>query len=214
MADDYRFFEDGLKLMRRLKAYNAASCLLDAPRQLFPENDFGMAPKVLEGTDEDDTQIILTRSYARKPGRGVVKLEEKLQNRLPEDFRLFHGIYDEALVTTRTYPLHLWNVDRIIREIEDWRDVDEFPLRFFRFGGYWDIYGLYFGLWQEKPNGSDWKVVIAADGERDDHLDCFVEAEYILGESFHAWLKSWIERDGLPDPYQEIGPEGGFLDPA
>ena len=214
MKHDYAFLEASLHKVRKLRAYSFdKSYLLDAPAQLFPEMDLAVAPRVLEGGEDDDSQVILTRSYARKPGRGVARLEQKLQNKVPEDFRAFHEAYDEALVTTRTYPLHLWNVDRILSEVETWRDIDNFPLRLFRFAQYWDIYGLYFALWQENPKGDDWKVVIVSHGHRDDQLDEYVEPEYILGESFHDWLKSWIERDGLPDTFKEIGTNGGFLDP-
>ncbi|HSJ02889.1 MAG TPA: SMI1/KNR4 family protein, partial [Verrucomicrobium sp.] len=197
---------------RRLKCGGPdVTCLMDAPARIFGD-ELGMAPRML--SENGWERVILTRSYARKPGRGVARLEQKLQNKVPEDFRAFHEVYDEALVTTRTYPLHLWNVDRILSEVETWRDIDNFPLRLFRFAQYWDIYGLYFALWQENPKGDDWKVVIVSHGHRDDQLDEYVEPECIVGESFYAWLKSWIERDGLPDPFKEIGIEGGFLDPA
>lgn len=173
-----------------------------------------MAPKLLSEDADHWGRTVLTRSYARKPGKGLEKLESLMHNRLPEDFLEFHRLYDEALVTTRTYPVHLWNEEMIIDEIKGWRDLYPYPLRFFRFAQYWDIYGLYFGLWQETEGGDDWRVVIASHSERDDDLDNAVGSEYILGPSFHDWLKDFIGRDGLPDPYKEIGPEGGFLDPA
>lgn len=225
MNFDFRFFEDSLHRLRKLRfrGYDA-SPMLEAPRQLFPDLDLGMAPRLLseiggstvisETEGSPSERVILTRSYARQPGRSVGQLEKALQNGLPRDYRQFLEAYDEALITTRTYPIHLWSVDQIIREIAIWRDNDAFPLRFFRLGQYWDIYGLYFGLWQTMPSGSDWSVVIATHSNRDDDLDLSVESESILAPSFHAWLKTLIETDGLPDPYKEIGPEGGFLDPV
>jgi hypothetical protein len=215
MKYDFGFFEESLHTLRRLRSYSIdKSYLLDAPGQVFPELETGMAPKVLEGGEDDPSQVILVRSYARKPGKGLAKLEALLRNRLPDDFLGFHCLYDEALVTTRTYPIHLWNEETIIEEINGWRDLYPYPVRFFRFAQYWDIYGLYYGLWQETDGGDDWRVVICSHNQRDDDLDDFVEKECILCPSFHEWLKDLIARDGLPDPYKEIGPEGGFLDPA
>jgi len=227
MNFDFRFFEDSLHRLRKLRfrGYDA-SPMLEAPRQMFPDLDLTMAPHLLSETGgspvmsetegSPPARVILTRSYARprQAGRSVQQLEEALQNVLPRDYNQFLEAYDEALVTTRTYPIHLWSVDQIIREIAFWRDVDAFPLRFFRLGQYWDIYGLYLGLWQTVPNGADWRVVIASHSSRDDDLDLSVESECILAPSFHAWLKTLIETDGLPDPYKGIGPEGGFLDPV
>ncbi len=215
MKHDYEFFEETLHRLRRLRSYSIdKSHLLDAPGQVFPGMELGMSPRIVEGEGDDPSQVILTRSYARKPGKGLAKLEAVLQNKLPEDFLEFHRIYDEALLTTRTFPIHLWSEEKILDEIEGWRDLYPYPLRFFRFAQYWDIYGLYYGLWQENPDGNEWRVVICSHSQRDDDLDQDVEQEYVLARSFHDWLKDFIERDGIPDPYKEIGPEGGFLDPA
>jgi hypothetical protein len=170
-----------------------------------------MAPRVVEGSEDDPSQVILTRSYARKPGKGLGNLEKVLQNSLPEDFLQFHQLYDEALITTRTYPIHLWNEDQILSGIESWRDQYPYPLRFFRFGEYWDCRELWFGLWQVNPGTDDWRVIITSHDNRGDVLDWGREEEYILAPSFHEWLKNFIERDGLPDPYMT---DFGTLDPA
>jgi hypothetical protein len=213
MKHDYEFFEDILHRLRRLACGGPdVSSLTDAPGELFPEQDLGMAPKILK--EQGWERVILTRSYARKPGKGLARLEALMQNRLPEDFCEFHRLYDEALLTTRTFPIHLWSEEKMLEEIEGWRDLYPYPLRFFRFAQYWDIYGLYYGLWQENPDGNEWQVVICSHSQRDDDLDQDVEQEYVLARSFYDWLKDFIERDGIPDPYKEIGPEGGFLDPA
>ncbi len=215
MKHDYGFFERSLHNLRRLRAYSMdKSYLLEAPSQIFRGEDPGMTPRILEGGEDDPSQVVLTRSYARKPGNGLWKLGAVLQNRLPDDFLEFHRLYHEALVTTRTFPVHLWGEEKILKEIEDWRDLYPYPLRFFRFGEYWDNYGLWFGLWQSDPETNQWKVVITSHDNRDDHLDHGRESEYILAPSFHDWLEDFIARDGLPDPYMRIGPTGGFLDPA
>lgn len=179
MKYDYEFFEESLNRLRRLRSNTLGSgYLLDAPEQLFPEQSFGIVPKLLEEDEDHWGRVVLARSYARKPGKGLAKLEALMQSRLPDDFLEFHRLYDEALLTTRTYPIHLWSEEKILEEIGGWRDP--YPIRFFRFAQYWDIYGLYYGLWQETEGGEDLRVVIVSHTERDDDLDDAVESEYIL----------------------------------
>lgn len=215
MKFDYGFFEETLHSLRRLRAYSIdKSYLLGAPSRVFPEMDLQGIPRVVEGGEDDPSQVIETRSYARTPGSELAKLESTLLNSLPEDFLEFHRLYDEALLTTRTYPIHLWNEARILKGIERWRDSYTYPSRFFRFAEYWDVSELYYGLWQAEPGGEEWRVVICDHSDRDDDLDNGCEEEYILAPSFYEWLKDFIARDGIPDPYQEIGPEGGYLDPV
>jgi hypothetical protein len=213
MEYDYTFFEETLHRLRHLACGGPdVSSLTDAPGELFPEQDFGMAPKILK--EQGWERVILTRSYARKPGKGLPRLEALMQNRLPEDFCEFHRLYDEALLTTRTFPIHLWSEEKILEELKTWRDLYPYPLRFFRFGDYWDRNELWFGLWQSDFESNQWKVLITGYDNRDDHLDLGREDEYILAPCFYEWLLDFIKRDGLPDPYMNIGPEGGFLDPA
>jgi hypothetical protein len=215
MNYDYSFFDESINRLRRLACcVSDVTWLTDAPVRIFGD-DLGMAPRIL--SEVGGERVILTRSYARKPGHGVEKLEAVLHNRLPIDFREFHELYDEALVTTRTYPIHLWSEKKILDGIENWRDLYPYPLRFFRFGEYWDRYELWFGLWQARPETDDWRVVITSYDNRDDHLDLIRPEQFeesILARSFYDWLRSLIERDGLPDPYMGLGPEGGLLDPA
>jgi hypothetical protein len=132
---------------------------------------------------------------------------------LPDDFLEFHQLYDEALLTTRTYPIHLWSEEKILEGIEDFRDLTDLPIRFFRFAEYWDQRELWYGLWLD-PGDATWKVAVADMSDRDQIYEENISEEYILSSSFRAWLKDFIRRDGLPDPYKGIGPEGGFLDPA
>jgi len=210
MKFDYGFFEESLHRLRRLRAYSIGNgYLMDAPHQIFPDLDLGMAPRIL--SEESDGWLILTRNYARKPGKGLLNLAKLLQNHLPEDFIEFHQIYNEALVTTRTHPIYLWNEEKIIDGFEHWRDLCPEPIRFIRFGEYWDRQSLYFGLWNRVPGSSEWEVSIAGSDDRDQIYEENIDDEYILGTSFHAWLKSFIERDGLPDPYMT---NFGTLDPA
>lgn len=215
MKYDYGFFDETLHRVRRLRAYSIdKSYLLDAPGLIFPGMELQGIPRVVEDGEDDPSLVIETRSYARTPGSELAKLESTLLNSLPEDFLEFHRLYDEALLTTQTYPIHLWNEARILEEIEMWRDNYTYPLRFFRFADYWDNYGFYYGLWQAEPGGGEWRVVICHHSIRDDDLDHGRDDEYILAPSFYEWLKDFIARDGIPDPYQEIGPEGGYLDPV
>ena len=210
MNYDYGFFEESLHRLRKLKAYSMGNgYLVDAPRQIFPDMELGMTPRIL--SEDPDGWVVLTSSYARKPGKGLHEVENILQNQLPDDFIEFHRLYDEALVTTRTFPVHLWNEEKILDGIAMWRDLYPYPLRYFRFGEYWDRYELWFGLWQANPKLNEWKVVITSYDNRDDHLDSGRPEEYILAPSFYAWLKSFIERDGLPDPYMT---QFGTLDPT
>jgi hypothetical protein len=211
---DYSFFEDSLHRERKLRAYSIdKSPLLKAPRLLFSDMDLGDIPKVLEGTSDDPSQVILARSIARKRDQKLDHLKYKIWNPLPDDFREFHEIYDEALIVTRTMPIHLWTEDDIIKNIDIWRDCFDHPIRFFRFGGYWD-YDLHFGLWKPDEN-SEWSVVITSNDNRDDIFETYdLGKEQLLSSSFYKWIHDLIKNDGIPDPYMGIGVEGGFLDPA
>ena len=59
-----------------------------------------------------------------------------------------------------------------------------------------------------------WRIIGMDNGIIDELDDPYVEPDRIIGQSFYEWIKSWIDRDGLPDPFMQLGPEGGFLDPA
>jgi hypothetical protein len=163
---DYSFFEDSLNNLRCLRAYSPdKSYLLEAPKRIFAEVDLGLAPQVMEGEEDDSSQIILTRSYARISN--YKNLECVLKNSPPMDFEAFYRVCDEALVTTRTMPIHLWKIDHMIDRISNFRDVYDYPIRFFRFGEYWDMQSLQFGLWQSNPMVSEWSVVIVSTRHRD-----------------------------------------------
>jgi hypothetical protein len=213
---DYSFFEDSLHKLRKLRAYSIdKSYLLKAPAQIFPDLELGIAPKVLEGTDADSSQVILTKSFARKRPQKLDRLEQKIKGSLPDDFRQFHEIYDEALIVTRTMPIKIFTESAILEEIEMWRDCFDKPLRFFRFGVYWYYGNRYFGLWKPNENSNEWSVVYTSHNHRDDDFDASdFDMEDIVSSSFYKWLKILIETDGIPDPLMEIGPEGGFLDPV
>lgn len=183
MKYDYGFFEESLHTLRRLACGGPdVTCLIDAPRQVFPEQEFGIAPKILK--EEGWERVILTRSYARKPGKGLARLEALMRNRLPDDLLEFHRLYDEALLTTCTYPIHLWNERKILEGIEEFRDLTELPIRFFRFGEYWDRRELWFGLWLH-PTDATWKVAIADMSDRDQIYEENISEDYILAPSFY-----------------------------
>jgi hypothetical protein len=57
-------------------------------------------------------------------------------------------------------------------------------------------------------------VVITSHEHGDDEYDLSVDADEVLSCSFYEWLLALIKMDGIPDPYINIGPEGGFLDPV
>jgi hypothetical protein len=97
---------------------------------------------------------------------------------------------------------------------EFFRDDFTKPLRVFRFGDQYDREATQFGMWLEEPGTMKWRVISTAVGCLDDLDDDYVEPERILASSFSEWLKDWINRDGLPDPFMELGLEGGYVDPA
>ncbi|CAM2817337.1 SMI1/KNR4 family protein [Rariglobus hedericola] len=166
--------------------------------------------------EDEGTTIFRTSSYARSPGGDTVaQIEALLQNRLPDDFRAFYASYAEALAVTRSYPIHFWDIEKIKEWFADMRYSKPYPLRFIRFGEYWDLGSTQFALWQKNPDKPDWMVVTTSVGQHDDQYDDPNFTDYYkLGDSFSGWLEDWIARDGLPDPFMKLGPEGGFLDPV
>lgn len=166
--------------------------------------------------EEGETTYFRTSSYARKDGGDTIsKLEAILKNRLPDDFRAFYTDYAEALAVTRSYPIHFWSRDKILEWHTDMRYEKPYPIRFLRFGDYWDLRSTQFAIWQKDPARPDWCVVSTSVEEYDDQYDDPDNTDfYKVGDSFSGWLEDLIARDGLPDPFMKLGPEGGFLDPA
>jgi hypothetical protein len=212
MKTYFEKFEHSLQTKRVLRARNYADYLRDAPGQIMRDKDSYLPDIVFE--DGEDTYF-RTSSYARTPGAGVGAIESALKNNLPDDFSDFYKKYAEALVVTRSYPLHIWDSEKILECFGEMRYKKNYPLRFIRFGDYWDMGARQFGLWQRDPNLSEWWVVATSLSHLDDFYDDPSYSDYNkLGNSFSGWLEDWIARDGLPDPFMKLGPEGGFLDPA
>ena len=96
-----------------------------------------IAPRVISTVDDDcGTTILDTTSFAKQPGNDLRQLHEYLGNDLLEDFLAFYSKFSEALVVTRSYPVHLWSKAKMIEAAAThWRLWNlQKPIRFFRFG--------------------------------------------------------------------------------
>jgi hypothetical protein len=164
---------------------------------------------------EDGDHVFDTTSYAASPGHGLAALQEMVGWPLPPDLVAFYELFEKALVVTRTHPLHIWPEDKILRLTREfYRDDFTKPLRVFRFGDYFDCETTQFGMRLEEPGTMKWRVFSTAVGCLDDIDDDQVDPDRILAPSFREWLADWIARDGLPDPFMQLGPEGGYIDPV
>lgn len=205
-------FDKSLVSRRILKGYNSGYYILRAAPEVMRDE-----PCILPRVTHKDQNItcIETSSYARAPGIGTSRLEDFIKNQLPADFEAFYQKYAEALVVTRTFPVHLWTIETMIASIQEMRQLERCPIRFVRFGEQWDRSAAQYALWQHTPGLDDWWVVATSREYHDDYFDNENLTDYnLLGYSFKSWLEDWISRDGLPDPLMDLGPEGGFLDPA
>ncbi|MEY4484772.1 MAG: hypothetical protein RL693_2224 [Verrucomicrobiota bacterium] len=218
MPFDYTFFDESLSTVRRLRSLVAQYGIFDGAAAIGMPEQLAHGPKVIWEAGGDSEEVVFdTTSYARVPGTNLEKLSEFMENKLPQDFLDFYQRYAEALVVTRSHPIHLWSEDRILEEATEstamWNRKK--PIRFFRFGEYYDYDAQMFGLWQEKPGSDVWKVVVTDHYTNDDEFDVDnVEPILIRGESFYEWLKRLVEKEGLPDPFFDVGVEGGYLDPV
>lgn len=219
MPFDYTFFDESLRTVRRLiTRINHPWHILDGAAKIGMPEQLVRAPKIIQEAEGDSVEVVFdTTSYARIPGTNLGKLSAFIENKLPDDFLAFYRRYAEALVVTRSYPIHLWNEEKILEEAAEstamWNRQK--PVRFIRFGEYYECDTVMFGLWQEKPGGDVWKVVVTDHDRQDDEYDIDeLEPYCILGESFYEWLKRLVEKEGLPDPFFDVGEEGGYLDPA
>jgi hypothetical protein len=218
MSFDYTFFDESLRKVRRLRSVFAHQGIFDGAATIGSPEQLARAPHLIWEAGRGSEEVVFdTTSYARIPGTSLDKLSGFMQNQLPPDFQGFYQRYAETLVVTRSCPIHLWSEDKILEEVVESTSLwnRKTPIRFFRFGEYYDCRAQMFGLWQEKPGSEVWKVVVTDHYTRDDEFDLNdVEPILILGESFYEWLKSLIEKDGLPDPFFDLGEEGGYLDPV
>lgn len=208
---EFTRFGQSLLTSRVLKAYNDGSFILDAAPQVMQGQACDLPSVVFEDADEVH---IKTSSYARTPGIGSDDLESHLKNILPRDFTAFYEQYSEALIVTRSYPIHLWPINKMLDSIRLMRQREHCPIRFFRFGEQWDREAVEYGLLQHTPGKDDWWVIATSREYHDDYYDDENLTDYnLLGYSFKSWLEDWITRDGLPDPLMGLGVDGGFLDP-
>lgn len=210
---DYSFFESSIQNVRTFIG-RQPSALQQGALETGSEEQLKRSPKILiEGDEMGDDCIFEAASYATTPGRGLRLVAEVVGHTLPEDFLQFYELYEKALVVTRTFPLHLWSEAKIIEGIERFRENSDKPFRVFRFADQYDREATQFGLRLDDPEKMKWQVISTAIGCIDDMDDDSIDPRQVIGESFHGWLKSWIERDGLPDGFMELGPEGGYIDP-
>jgi hypothetical protein len=219
MIFDYSFFDDSLRKLRRLRSYTYPYYILRGAVEVGSPRQLEIAPKVIsmDVSEVSETAVFDTTSYSKEPGSNLRQLLDFLGNELPPDFLAFYKKYAEALVVTRSYPIHLWSEGKMIEEATTrWRLWNlQKPIRFFRFGEYFDCEAQQFGLWQEKVGSGIWRVVVTDIDSRDEEFDADeMDPVYIMGLSFYDWLKDLIDRDGLPDPFIEVSEKGGFLDPA
>jgi hypothetical protein len=204
MNCDYSFFEETLTKVRRLRSkYCFPYYILRGAAETGSPEQLSVRPKVIwkSDTNEDET-IVETSNYATRGGTSLDRLRAFLGNEPPHDFAEFYRHYSQALVVTRAFPTQLWDESKIVEEAEGWRLRKQRPIRFFRFGSYFDHPAQHFGLWQEKLGSDIWRVVVTDVETNDDEYDSdTVDPIYILGPSFHEWLKKLVESDGVDDHF-------------
>jgi len=111
MDFDYSFFHKTLHKVRRLRFYTYPYYILRGAAEVASQDQIEIAPKVISMIENDKGKVTIfdTSSYSKQPGNKLSKLREYLGNDLPEDFLAFYRKFSEALVVTRSYPVHLWN---------------------------------------------------------------------------------------------------------
>ena len=210
---EFQRFEHSLKMRRRLRCYDFGDYLRRIPVGLVLDDNV-VPPELVEDLGVEGA-IFETSSFASRLGEGASRLESVLQNQIPVSIRSFYEQFSEALLVTRSFPIHIWTIDKVLDRMNDMRQKRPYPLRFFRFADYWDLNEAEFALWQPNPKNPQWIVVSTSVNEIDDQYDVIGQRDYYkVGDSFNGWLDDLIARDGLPDPFIELDQEGGFLDPA
>lgn len=107
---EFTSFQQAITQTRKLRVNSYGDCLRRGPKQILGSDRAEGAELIFEG---DDHTIFKASSYARTPGPGVSALDKLLKNTLPDDLKSFYSTYAEALVVTRTYPIHIWSIDKI-----------------------------------------------------------------------------------------------------
>ena len=211
---DYSFFHEPLSKPRRLLGCTPWH-VEDGAKETGSDEQLSKYPKIITPPDTNGENCVFeTTSYANSPGFALNKLQEFVRNPLPLDFISFYNQYAKALVVTRTYPLCISPKEMIIKNIHRFHNSLDGDLRIFRFGDQYELEATQYGLWLEEPGTMKWRVVTTALGIIDDMDEAQMDPDRIVGECFYDWIRSWIARDGLPDPTMDLGAEGGFLDPV
>ncbi len=209
---DYAFFDRSVGTVRNFIGRHPYA-LERGSKETGTEQQLKKSPKIVVDADELGKDcLFLAASYATSPGHGLAKVQKMVGHPLPEDFLGFYERYEKALVVSRTFPIHLWHEEKIIEGIHDYCAYSDRPFRLLRFGDQYEMGAVQFALWLETPGTMNWRVVATQSGSS--YLDDTVlDPDEIIGPSFYEWLKDWIERDGLPDGFMDLGPEGGLMDP-
>jgi hypothetical protein len=212
---DFSFFLSTLSQVRRLKSYTAPWYITRGAQEAGDPDQLAKFPKMISEPEAGTGEFVFdTTNFASVPGHGLATLQEMVGWPLPPDLIAFYELFEKALVITRTFPLHIWPEEKIVNAIKDHRESFAKPLRVFRFGEQFDREATQFGMRLEEAGTMRWRVISTELGSIDDEDDDYVESDRVLGNSFREWLKDLIDRDGLPDPFMRLGPEGGFIDPV
>jgi hypothetical protein len=171
------------------------------------------------GQRVDNCEFESYSAYARKPGLGLKLVEEYLGCALPQDLKDFYEIYDGLLLVTQTDPLYLLPSDLVLEATQMGRESGfegSWPMRTMRFAAYNPPRAvLYLGLWNSNKIGETSWLVHGTDintVDQHDDLSESLESRRIMGTSFSAWLKRFVESDGRIDPYGAnfLGVTGAF----
>lgn len=211
MIYDYTFFKNHSK--RRLT--------LQAPTVHYlcnPISDlFGSETKAKEHyqvisrpIDFDDMTPSIVSCYGAyyKGGQSVRTLEESLKTKLPEDFVQFYEQFGESAIITRSEPILIYPLQRMIDDFEDDPDIDIEEGRFFRFARYQDL--IYLGL-RKEDHSDEWRVIVCTYGLLYSEIVAPLEGGEHNAPSFYDWLKNLIETDGYPDKFFPRDPDVPYL---
>ncbi len=215
---DYSFFEAALHSKRRLREYYGnLPAFMDDEMERF---NLGIQPVTVG--DFGDCRVIEATSCAQTPGMGVKAIETILHQPLPDDFRDFYTLFAEAVIVTRSRPLHLWPVSKIVSTLGlySWEIQDEEARRSFRFGAYLDDETRQFALGQHPGSTEKWSVLRTNIEESDKECaNSFAgnPGHFSLGDSFRGWLAKFIASDGMNDVFlaeHSCSPGGAAYDPV
>ncbi len=185
-------------------------------------DEFNLGTRPVAIADRGDHRVVEISSCARSPGVGVEAIEAIIRQPLPDDFRDFYASYSEAVIVTRSRPLHLWPVSKIVSalELNAWAFEDDDVRHFFRFGEYLHADASHFALGQSPSDYKSWPVWFTSIEETDKECEVNLMSAsnpYSLGRSFREWLKEFIASDGMNDYFlseHAESPGGAAYDPV